>query len=68
MASVVSHFKYRRSVIVPTLRVGTQPWPLCGDVGEAKIYLPEPDAERPKTRSHAERGSDKMFLPASAAG
>lgn len=38
-------------MIVPTLRVGTQPVTLC---------VTEADAERPVRHSHAERGSDQI--------
>ncbi len=37
--------------IVPTLRVGMQPWTL---------RVPKPDAERQKRHSHAERGNDHL--------
>ncbi|THG76083.1 hypothetical protein E5198_18025 [Pseudomonas sp. A-1] len=39
-------------MIVPTLRVGTQPVTLC---------VTETDAERPVRNSHAERGSHHHF-------
>ncbi len=43
-------------MIIPTLRVGMHPVTLC-------VTPSKRDAERPKRRSHAERGNDLRWCP-----
>jgi hypothetical protein len=51
----------KNNLLVPTLRVGTHVWPLCGPVREGSVPAGQHvrDAERPGVRSHAERGHEE---------